>query len=238
MTFSKLTTATVALALLTIGLIGAAAVGVAAVDMANEPVTFDDEDNLTVEVDWDDDAATDATADVTIFGEDAYQNDGDTVENYTATLNGTVLEVDDDIIPHATYAAELDASATTVDVDSSAFDDDGTVDLADHTEDTLTEDDDVLSVTVTSVTVVSDTLESDPGNTTDATYSSADGLEDATDYRVQVSADDTEAESVTIDDGTVGGFLTGSDGTPGFGVGVAIVAIATAGVVARARGDL
>ena len=165
MQFSNYTTAVIGLALLTIGLVGFAVIGGAATtEMANETVTFDADENVTVDVTW-----NDSIADV--------ENASASVTIYNAT------EYDDD-----------PATATVV---------------------------------------LEDTIAAEVGNTTSATYTTDDGLEDGTDYRLIVEADDTEAEEVTVSDGAVGGFLIGSDGSPGFGVGVAIVAIAAAAMVAR-----
>ncbi|WP_436347693.1 hypothetical protein [Natronorubrum sp. FCH18a] len=242
MQFSKLTAAVVALALISVSIVGSAGIGAASIavtDMANEPVVFDDSANVTVEVDWMDDADSSATADVTIYGESAYQIDGDDVTDShldSETLNETVAEFDDSNVSNdTTFDVELDQSATTVTVGSADIADDGTVDLSDHTSDTLTADDTILSVTATADSVVSDSMTADPGNTTDAEYTDADGLVDGDEYRVIVSADDTEADSVTVDDGSVGGIFGGSDGSPGFGAAVAIAAIAVACVVARVR---
>ena len=169
MGISKYTKTAVALALITIGLVGIAAIGAAeTTEFTNETIEFDADENVTVDVDWNDSIDDpDATADVTFYNATEYDDDPE-----TATV------------------------------------------------------------------VLDDAIDADEGNTTSTEYTDADGLEDETEYRLLVEGDDTEVDDVTIDDGTVGGFFPGSDGTPGFGVGVAIVALVTAGVVARARGDL
>ncbi|WP_249038755.1 PGF-CTERM sorting domain-containing protein [Haloterrigena salifodinae] len=81
--------------------------------------------------------------------------------------------------------------------------------------------------------VLSDSIAADEGNTTSTEYTEADGLEDGTDYQVVVDADDTEADDVTVTDGSIGGIFTFSDGSPGFGAGVAIAAIGAAAMLAR-----
>lgn len=213
-----------------------AGVAAAAVtDMANEEVTFDNESNLTVAVNWTTDADTTQTADVTIKHEGAYQIDGDDVTDghlTATTLNGTVAEFDpDNVTDGVTYDVELDQSATTVSVPASSIPDDGTVDLSTHTSSTLTADDTVLSVTANADTVVSDEIAADPGNETESEYTESDGLEDGTVYRVVVSADDTEAESVTVDAGIANPLAGVADGNPGFGVGAALGALVAAALV-------
>ncbi|WP_226006613.1 PGF-CTERM sorting domain-containing protein [Natrinema salinisoli] len=241
MSFSNQTKTIIGIAFLTVALAAMAAVGMAAVtDMANEQVQFDNESNLTVGVTWNESAASDATADVTVQYEDAYVIDNDTVTDShlnSTTLSGTTAEFDTANVTDGTsYDVELDSSATTVTVPASEINEtDGTVDLSQHTSDSLTSDDTILSATVMADDVISDSFTANPGNETNATYTEDDNLTDGTMYRVIVSADDTEADSVTVDDGSIGGIFGGSDGSPGFGVGVAIAAIGTAGAVARRK---
>ncbi len=84
-------------------------------------------------------------------------------------------------------------------------------------------DDDPANATL----VLEDTIASDPDNTTDTEYTEADGLVDGDDYRVLVTADDLEADSVTIDDGSLGGIFPGSDSGTSSGVlGIVIIAAA------------
>jgi len=242
MNFSNTTQTVIGLAVLTVLLVGMAAVGTAATtEMANTTATFDNSSNFTVSVAWNDSATTSDTADVSIYSEGAYSIDGDDVTSShlsATTLNGTTAEFNATAVPiAATFDVELDQSNTTVTVSSANISDDGTVDLSSHTSDTLTSNDTILSVTATANTVVSSSIAADPGNTTDTEYVEADGLEDGTDYRVIVTADDTLVDSVTIDSGAVGGFFGGSDGSPGFGIVTAIAAIASAGAVAYKRGQ-
>ena len=238
MQFTKHTTAVVGLALVTLALVGFAAIGAGATtEMENDTFTFDNDSNVTVEVDWNDsiDDPDNATADVTIYEEGAYQIDGDdwTDNMASTTLNGTVAEFDN-VTAGASYDVELNASATTVTVSASDIADDGTVDLSGHTDATLTSDDEILSVTASAETVVMDSIGAVEGNTIEMEYTTDDGLEDGAEYRVLVEADDTEADEVIVSDGTVGGIFTGlSDGSPGFGAGVALVAIAAAAMLAR-----
>ena len=238
MQLSKHTTAVVGLALITLALVGLAAIGAGATtEMANDTFTFDNDSNVTVGVDWNDsiDDPDNATADVTIYEEGAYQIDGDdwTDDMASTTLNGTVAEFDN-VTAGASYDVELNDSATTVTVSASDIADDGTVDLSEHTSDNVTADDEILSVTASAETVVMDSIDAVEGNTIEMEYTADDGLEDGTEYRVLVEADDTEADDVIVSDGTVGGLFTGfSDGSPGFGVVVAIAAIAAAAGIAR-----
>ncbi|QSX00897.1 PGF-CTERM sorting domain-containing protein [Haloterrigena alkaliphila] len=82
--------------------------------------------------------------------------------------------------------------------------------------------------------VLEDSIAAEEGNTTSTEYTDADGLEDGTDYRLVIEADDTEAEDISVDDGSgwYGLIPGGSDGSPGFGAGIAVVAIALIAVVA------
>ncbi len=94
-------------------------------------------------------------------------------------------------------------------------------------------DDDPANATL----VLEDTIASDPGNTTDTEYTESDGLVDGDDYRVLVTADDLEADSVTIDDGSLGGIFPGSDsGTSSGLVGIGIIAAAIGFVAWRSSG--
>ena len=72
--------------------------------------------------------------------------------------------------------------------------------------------------------VVSDTIASDPGNTTTVNYTETDGLVDGTDYQLIVTADDTAADSIEVDDGSSGiGFITTGSGG-GALLGLAVLA--------------
>ncbi len=94
-------------------------------------------------------------------------------------------------------------------------------------------DDDPANATL----VLEDTIASDPGNTTETEYTEADSLVDGDDYRVLVTADDLEADSVTIDDGTLGGIFPGSDSGTSSGVlGIVIIAAAIGFVAWRSGG--
>jgi len=227
-----------------IALVGLAAIGTAAVtEMANETVTFDNESNLTIEVEWNETLNdTSTTADVTVYGESAYQQNSTAVGNYSGTLNGTILEVQDPIVNHTTYTADLETSnASTVDIPYTAFDTSGdtaTVDVTNHTSSSVTADDNVTALTTTANTVVSDSIASDAGNVTSATYNETHGLVDAREYRVIVSADDTEAKSVTVDDGSLGGLFGGSAEAGGGFVGLVgvVMVVGMAAYVAKRQG--
>lgn len=78
--------------------------------------------------------------------------------------------------------------------------------------------------------VLTDEIAAQEGNTTETTYTDADGLADGEQYRVLVTADDTEADAVTVDDGTVGGgWFGGTDGSGSPLLGLAII-VASLGV--------
>ncbi|MFC4247242.1 hypothetical protein ACFOZ7_09570 [Natribaculum luteum] len=233
MNFSNATTTVVVFALVAIALasIGATA---ATTEMANETVTFDNESNLTVDVTWNE-SITDpanATADVDVYGEDAFLVDGDDVTNSAlnaTTLNGTIAEFDSaNVTANTTYTVDLNAStAGTVDVPSADIADDGTVDLSNYG--TITTDDEILSVTASADLVAQNVLSADPGNTTSVTFDESNGLVDGDEYRVLVTADDLEADSVTIDDGTFGGIIGGSDGSGSALVGLVVIVGLVAG---------
>ncbi|SFC65220.1 PGF-CTERM protein [Halobiforma haloterrestris] len=180
------------------------------------------------------------TVEFTTYTEAAYQDDGTELSDYDETLSGTTLTVNEDVHDHATYDVELDSSATTVTVDGTAFADDGTVDLSGETSDSLTSDDTVLSISVTADTIITDTVTGTPNDTVTNEYQLSDtGFESGVEYRALVevgNANNIASGYVAPDDATIGGgFFDGADGSPGFGVGVAIAALATAGVLARRR---
>ncbi|USZ71993.1 hypothetical protein [Natronosalvus halobius] len=54
--------------------------------------------------------------------------------------------------------------------------------------------------------------------------------------RLVVEGDAEKVETVEIEGGLIGGVIAYGDAQPGFGVGVAVLALAFAGVAARARG--
>ncbi|AEH35952.1 hypothetical protein [Halopiger xanaduensis] len=186
------------------------------------------------------------TVDFESYNEEAWQVNG-TEPAHSGTLNGTVLEVSDDIVPSATYSAELNQSGTTVDVSSDDFADNGTVDLSTVSSDSITSDDEVLSLTLTADPVVSDSVTGATNDTVTNEYTagndSSDYFELATEYRVLVTVgneSNIESGYVAPDDASIGGGFfgnaDGSDGSPGFGAGVAVAAIATAGAAACRQG--
>lgn len=209
----------------------------AVTEMANESTTFDNESNISIEVEWNDSVSTDSTADVTFHEESAWSIDGDEVSGdalASDTLSGTVAEFDADNVTDATaYDVELDSSSTTVTVNASDIADDGTVDLADHTSSTITVDDTILSVTASAEVVASGSIDANAGSTTITEYTESDGLEDGTEYRVLVEADDADALEVMIDgvDDPLAGLV---DGSPGFGVSAAAGSIALVVVIGAA----
>ncbi len=239
MTFSDTTKTVIGLVVLTLAVVGMTAVGTAAtVEIANKTATFDNSSNVTVSVDWNDSASNSSTADVEFYHADAYALDGDdeTHNLSSTTLNGTTAEfIEGNVTTGTDYDIELNQSSTTVTVAASNITN-GTVDLSNHTSSNITSGDEILSVTAHAQLVVSDAISAEPGNTTETEYTEADGLEDGTEYYISVTVTDSEVDSATIDAGALGGFFGGSDGSPGFGIVTALVAIAAAAGVARRRG--
>lgn len=94
--------------------------------------------------------------------------------------------------------------------------------------------------------VLEETVTLDPNESVTHEYDvgteAEDDLEPETEYRaiieVEHSADHILSGFVAPDDESIGGvqFGDGEDGSPGFGAGVAVVAIAIAAMVARVRG--
>ena len=178
-------------------------------DFESEPFELaDDNDSITVEAIWFDDADSAAEADVMIYHDDAYAINGTDVSDDLAsdTLNGTHAEFAT-VTNGTTYDIELNQSeAGTVNVSSGDIADDGTVDLTQHTSQNITSDDDILSVTATADPVVSDTIVSDPGNTSSVEYGTDFGLEPGTTYTTVVTGDDASLEDAqfsTDDDGAL-----------------------------------
>jgi len=234
MNFSKIPTAVTALALVTIAVLGFAAIaGAATSEQANTTAEFDNESNVTVEIEWNESISDveNTSANVSFYDEDAWQIDGDDVTDSalnSTTLNDTVAEFDpDNVTAGASYDVELNQSNTTVTVNASDIADDGTVNLSDHTSDSITSDDEIVSVTANAQLIVDDSIAAEEGNTTTTEYTSDDGLEDGTEYRVLVEAPDSAVDSVTVDAGAVGGFFGGDSaaaGSASFGL-VAIVLV-------------
>lgn len=95
----------------------------------------------------------------------------------------------------------------------------------------------------TATAVLEDSISVEAGTEITVEYTEADGLEHDTDYRLVVEGNDSEVDSVSIEDldDPWGGL---ADGSPGFGVAGAIGAIGVAAIVVvavvsrREGGDL
>ncbi len=236
----------IALVAIATALIGVAAAQTASLDtIENSTIeTTNETEYVELDIEFADsfNDTSEESVEFTSYQEAAWQDNGTEVGNYTGTLNGTTLKVQDEIHDHATYAVELNQSATTVNVNGTEFASDGTVDLTTVTADSITADDTVLSLTITADTVVTDTVTGGPSDTVNVRYQlNTTSFEQQMEYRVFVETGDKsniQSGYVSPDDATIGGgFFDGDDAQPGFGVGVAIVAIAVAGVVARRRGS-
>ncbi|TYL37589.1 hypothetical protein CV102_16650 [Natronococcus pandeyae] len=187
MQFSKITTATVALALLTLAVGGFAAIGAA---------------------------------------EETDENDWEEIGNST-------VETTDE-----TEYVELDLEF----VDEFVNTDEETVELTIYDESEYNDSD------VDETAVLEDTVIGSPNETVTNEYSvgdtTDDELEPETEYRaiieVENDADHIVSGFVAADDESIGGAQFGTetmDASPGFGVAVAVAAIASAGMLAARRGD-
>ncbi|MFC6716267.1 PGF-CTERM sorting domain-containing protein [Natrialbaceae archaeon GCM10025810] len=128
MSFSDTTKAVLGIALLTILLASFLAIGTAAADneeLANESVTFDNESNVTVSVDWNEsiDDVDNASADVSVYNGTEYDDDPanatevltdeiDAEENETTETEYTE---DDDLEDGEEYRVLVDADDTEAD---------------------------------------------------------------------------------------------------------------------------
>ena len=201
---------------LTLMLVAALAVSGAAatVDYDSDPFTFEDEnDSVTVEAIWFDDASDTATADAAVHESAAYDIDGTDVTDHTAstTLNDTIAEFDT-VTNTTTYDIELDQSeAGVVTVDAADFADDNTVDLSAHTSSNITSGDSIVSVTATAQTISSATLDADPGNSTTAEFNTSGSLDANTEYVIVTTGDDANLEDVAFQTGGSGGIFASTD---------------------------
>lgn len=232
------------LAMLMVGISAGAEVGGDPVNVTN------DTEEIVVDVDFNDSATDNAT--VQVLDNESYQAQGtlDTAD-YAGTLNGTVFELDQNASVHenATYAVALDQSATTVDVNSSDFDDDGTVDLSTLTDTSITADDTVTSVELTADTILEQTAEVDAGNTTTVSFDVVGNLSTG-EYYVLVDGTEGDVDEVVVDTAGGGGLIADAEDTIGgmFGwligdnnplfVAGGVVLIGGLGAVARRQGWL
>lgn len=252
MTRNTITDGRNGLALL-IGLLALGAVAVAVAtggvaaqdDVANETVEItNDTTDVLVEIDWDEDAPDDATADVEIVDADLEDAEGELDEyDYAGTLDGTEFSVDEDYDVHedGVYHVELDTSNVTVEVDGTEFDaENGTVDLDTVSDETIEANDDVLSVELVATPTVADTIDADPGNVTETEFNVSDEDLETGDYSVYVFGTDEEIADVTIDtlgdSATIVGSLTG-DVPTGYAV-AGMLALLGGGWYARREGWL
>ncbi|QLG51082.1 PGF-CTERM sorting domain-containing protein [Natrinema halophilum] len=77
--------------------------------------------------------------------------------------------------------------------------------------------------------VLSDTIAASAGNTTNATYTESDGLVDGAEYRLIVEANDSAADSVSVDQGSVGGLFSGDGAAASSAAGLAAIVVLLAG---------
>ncbi|AXR81712.1 PGF-CTERM sorting domain-containing protein [Natrarchaeobaculum sulfurireducens] len=144
-------------------------------------------------------------------------------------MAGVGAATEEQFADNVTLETEDDSLELEVSFNDSIDDEDATADVHFYDADEYTEGGNENNA------LEEDSIDANAGQTLATTFdwSDYDDLEHGEDYTVVVDGDDDAIESVArLDDGLIGGGVGGADSVPGFGVVVAIAALATAGILA------